>query len=69
MFGALREILDADVHDDRLALAEIRLMLTHMLWTFDMELAEETDEEWAKQKAWMTWEKKPLVVKLTERKV
>ncbi|KAL8795325.1 MAG: hypothetical protein Q9195_002195 [Heterodermia aff. obscurata] len=51
-----------------LALAEIRLMLTNMLWTFDMELAEETDEEWTKQKAWLTWEKKPLVVKLTERK-
>ena len=52
-----------------LALAEIRLILTHMLWTFDMELSEETDEEWAKQKAWMSWEKKPLIVKLTERKV
>ena len=68
MFG-LYERLDTDLQDDSLALAEIRLMLTHMLWAFDMELAEETDEEWAKQKAWMTWFKKPLIVKLTERKV
>lgn len=34
-----------------------------------MELADETDEEWMKQKAWMAWEMKPLVVKLSERNV
>lgn len=56
-------------HGYSLALAEIRLGLTLMLWTFDMELAEETDEEWPKQKAWLTWEKKPLIVRLTERKM
>lgn len=57
------------IHGCSLALVEIRLVLTHLLWTFDMELAEETDEEWPKQKMWTTWEKKPLIVKLTERKV
>ena len=52
-----------------LALAEIRLTLAHILWHFDMQLDEETDEDWATQKGWLTWAKKPLVVKLKARKV
>ena len=52
-----------------LALAEIRLTLAHLLWTFDMELADETDKEWAKQKAWMIWERLPLYVNLKVREV
>ncbi|KAL8945861.1 MAG: hypothetical protein Q9222_007658 [Ikaeria aurantiellina] len=50
-----------------LANAEIALVLTRLLWEFDLYLAEETDENWADQKAWMTWVKKPLVVTVKVR--
>ena len=62
-------VMDAQLTPYSLALAEIRLVLTHMLWNFDMELAEETDDEWEKQNEWFIWNKKPLIVKLTPREV
>ena len=43
-------------------MAEIRLTLTHLLYGFDFELIEETDEDWLDQKAWFTWEKNPLII-------
>lgn len=52
-----------------LALAEIRLTLAHVLWNFEIELNDETDPDWIKQKAWMTWQKKPLIVNLKARTV
>ena len=56
------------LNNKSLALAEIRLTLAHMLWHFDIELDKEaTDEDWAFQKAWFTWAKKPLVVRLKVR--
>ena len=55
------------LNNKSLALAEIRLTLAHMLWHFDIVLEEATDEDWAFQKAWFTWAKKPLVVRLKVR--
>ena len=52
-----------------LAMAEIRLILTHMVWRFDLEIAKETGRDWTRQKGWFTWEKKPLFVEVKERKV
>ena len=54
---------------DSLALAEIRLTLAHMLWAFDIDLSDETDKEWTKQKAWSVWERFPLIVKLRVREI
>ncbi|KAL8691298.1 MAG: hypothetical protein Q9218_003442 [Villophora microphyllina] len=50
-----------------LAKAEIALILTRLVWEFDIALAEETDKNWPDQKAWFTWQKKPLVVEIRER--
>lgn len=47
-----------------LAYAEMRLILAHVLWNFDLELATES-ENWADQKIFSLWEKGPLYVKLT----
>ena len=65
--GVRDELLILGGWGGSLALAEIRLALAHMLWFFDMEVGEETDAEWADQKAWFTWEKKPLVMRLRAR--
>ncbi|KAL9066761.1 MAG: hypothetical protein Q9161_007350 [Pseudevernia consocians] len=50
-----------------IAMAEIRLVIVRMLWEFDMELCEETGSDWVEKKAWFTWDKKPLFVRLTPR--
>lgn len=46
---------------------ETRIMLARMLWNFDMEICEETGREWQDQKVFITWQKKPLIVKLIPR--
>lgn len=51
-----------------LANAEIALVLTRILWEFDITLSDETDKDWPDQKAWFTWSKKPLIVNLKERR-
>lgn len=48
-------------------MAEIRLVMVRLLWEFDMELCEETGLDWAEKKAWLTWDKRPLFVKLAAR--
>ncbi|KAL8666884.1 MAG: hypothetical protein Q9202_001124 [Teloschistes flavicans] len=50
-----------------LANAEIALILTRLMWEFDITLAEETDKDWHDQQAWFTWKKKPLMVQIRER--
>lgn len=50
-----------------LAMAEIRLVLVRTLWEFDIGLCEETSGDWLDQKVWLTWQQKPLIVKLTPR--
>ena len=49
-----------------LAWAEIRLILTRMLWSFNHELVGEA-VEWEKQKVYVLVEREPLVVRLKER--
>lgn len=56
-----------DVLGNSLAVAEIRLALAHLLWAFDVEICAETDAEWPDQRAWFTWKKKALVVRLRSR--
>ena len=51
-----------------LAMAEIYLILSRMLMEFEIEACEETDLEWLDQKAWFGWDKKPLVLRVRERK-
>nr|QFQ50475.1 P450 monooxygenase [Aspergillus pachycristatus] len=55
----------------QLALAEMRLILVHLLWHFDLELDERRmgDTDWmAVQGIWILWDKKPLWVVLKNRK-
>lgn len=48
---------------DSMAYHEMRLILTKMLYNFDYELCQESDN-WSDQKTFTIWEKKPLIVKL-----
>ncbi|CAI6094821.1 unnamed protein product [Clonostachys chloroleuca] len=48
-----------------LAYAEMRLILTHLLWKFDLEL-DPGCNSWNIQKVYILWEKSSLKVKLTE---
>lgn len=52
-----------------LAYYEVRSVLCRMLFNFDMELQPESEEWTTKQKFHILWEKPPLMVKLTERKL
>lgn len=45
-----------------LAYAETKLIMAHLVWSFDLESA--TEGDWMDQKVFMIWEKKPLYVKL-----
>lgn len=57
---ALIEYCLADLYS--LAYTEIRLILAHMIWSFDMELQKE-NETWGEgQKAYTTWVKGSLYV-------
>ncbi|RAH39749.1 cytochrome P450 [Aspergillus brunneoviolaceus CBS 621.78] len=51
-----------------LALAEIRLIMANLLWTFDLEIDQDRmgrrAGEWIDQKIWGVWFKKPLWVSL-----
>lgn len=46
-----------------LAYLEMRLILAHLLWAFDIE-AEGPIDRWEDQKTWILWEKRPLNVRL-----
>lgn len=51
------------------ALFQIRLILTHIFWNFEIEPVEQTDMHWNDQKAWATWHRVPLIVRLLERRL
>jgi cytochrome P450 len=51
-----------------LAYNELRLILARLLWNFDLELCTES-ENWIKKKSFTAWEKKPMFVKLRQRKM
>ena len=41
----------------------MRLILAKMMWHFDMSLCPES-ENWNRQKVFLMWEKRPLMVKM-----
>ncbi|KAF7168575.1 hypothetical protein CNMCM5623_001557 [Aspergillus felis] len=47
-----------------LAYAEMRLVLTRLLWNFDLELMPESEDWHSRQKIWMMWDKGPLNVRI-----
>lgn len=53
--------------DDRVFLAEARLILSKMVWNFDLEMVDPNDWNWMDQKAYLVFEPKALMVKLKER--
>jgi hypothetical protein len=48
-----------------MAYHEMRLILTKVLYNFDLELCPES-ENWTDQKVFTLWEKHPLIVKLRD---
>ncbi|KAF2866142.1 isotrichodermin C-15 hydroxylase [Massariosphaeria phaeospora] len=52
----------------QLAYSEIRVILSRLVWNFDMALCEES-RMWTDQLAYWIWARPPLMVKLTEKKV
>ena len=44
----------------------MRLIVTRILWSFDLELSEESDK-WIEQEAYWTWHRPPLLMRLKER--
>jgi cytochrome P450 len=49
-----------------MAMHELRLIMATLLFTFDLELCEES-ENWADQKSFALWIKDPLMVRATPR--
>jgi hypothetical protein len=50
-----------------MAYHEMRLIITKVLYNFDMQLCPES-EDWANQYVFTLWEKHPLMVKLRDVK-
>lgn len=48
-----------------MAYHEMRLILTKVLYNFDLELCPES-ENWTDQKVFTLWEKHPLIIKLRD---
>lgn len=61
----MRRVTDKRVIDS-LAYAEIRTILCKLLFNFDIELLQKS-EDWIDQKVYFLWDKPPLMVSLTER--
>ncbi|KAK1486520.1 cytochrome P450 [Colletotrichum abscissum] len=60
-----RNCLEDFADPNNLAYVKMQLILAHLTWNFDMELAEES-RGWAeKQKVYILWEKGPLEVHLS----
>ena len=45
----------------------MNLILTKVIWEFDMEIGEGTKEDWSDQRVWILHEKTPLYVKISPR--
>lgn len=45
----------------------MRLTLAKLLWNFDFELLDDSDQWMRDQKVYLIWEKTPLMVKLRPR--
>jgi cytochrome P450 len=50
-----------------LAYAEMKLILARMLFEFEFELYEPNDN-WSNQRVFTLWEKRPLMLKIAERR-
>ena len=50
-----------------LAIVEMRLILARLIWNFDLELVDES-EDWVHQRVFILWEKKGMGVKVLSRK-
>lgn len=50
-----------------MAYVEMRMIMVKMLWNFDYELCDESDN-WLDQKVYLVWKKEPLMVQLRPRK-
>ncbi|KAM0709203.1 hypothetical protein Q7P35_003240 [Cladosporium inversicolor] len=51
-----------------LAYHEMRLIISHLLWNFDVELSDRTSKDWLDQTTHVVWDKKPFFVHLSPRK-
>lgn len=52
----------------KLANAEMRIAIARIVYAFDLRLEDERDRfDWGEQATYMTWEKRPLKVVVTER--
>ncbi|KAL9004770.1 MAG: hypothetical protein Q9188_002427 [Gyalolechia gomerana] len=58
---------DVYCHSSRVFLAEAHLIISKMVYNFDMALADPNDVDWMDQKAYLFFEPKKLMVKLVER--
>lgn len=52
-----------DACQHSLAYVEMRLVLTRLLWEFDIELVDKA-QDWTDARVFLIWEKKPLSVRL-----
>ena len=52
-----------------LAYSEMRLILARMIWNFDIRLAGQTKGWYERSKVYILWEKGPVEVYLTPKKV
>ncbi|KAJ1337314.1 aspirochlorine biosynthesis cytochrome P450 monooxygenase [Microdochium nivale] len=50
-----------------LAYAELKLVIARLLWEFDLEYCGPKEDDWMDQQIYITWAKKPLMVKLHPR--
>ena len=46
----------------------MRVIISHLLWNFDVELSDHTSKDWLYRTAHVVWDKKPLFVNLSPRK-
>lgn len=53
--------------NSRVFLAEARMILSKMVWNFELEMADPNDWDWMDQKAFLVFEPKALMVKLKEK--
>lgn len=47
-----------------MAYAELRMILARLVWNFDFEVAERSDDWMEKQRSYLHWDKTPLHVYL-----
>lgn len=50
-----------------MAWAEMKLIIAKMIWSFEFELADRNKQDWTEQKAWLSYERGPLWVKIKRR--